>query len=418
MRLGLISQIKNEIDIIVPFLEHIDSLFDCVYLLDHQSIDDTTYLLKQAVSQRNSWKYYYLDFMGQYQKRISNFFLPMIFRENIDYLFFLDADEFINVENRKMLEANLSGLKSNSKVGRLQWINTSPIAFEQSNFSYSTPLLKSPNQSSYGKVVIPKIVFLNDPKLTVELGNHHIRNKNREIIHESYIGEIIHIPIRSKDQAIKKAIATGITKAAKNVPVTGNYKYAECLNMIANGKLNQQGLIKLVHIYETPKSRYDQQDFLDAYWMKAEETSFEQLRLSKSKALILNKPENNPPLHEIIADLLVKQSENYPLNFKFILDNEIVKIVMHDEHMVPEPGENNKFISIYNSQKRAFNQSKEDALNLTQRKIKKKNRLINELRKELKTTHGEVNFYKNSKSWKLTKPLRAMMNLIRRIGSN
>ena len=76
MKLGLITQIRNEIDIISTFLNHVDSLFDCVFIIDHQSIDGTEEVLKEAVDQRPTWKYYYLDIKTRLQAEVANLFAP------------------------------------------------------------------------------------------------------------------------------------------------------------------------------------------------------------------------------------------------------------------------------------------------------------------------------------------------------
>jgi len=41
MKLAVAALIRNEIDIIGTFLQHIDALFDHVVLMDHGSIDGT-----------------------------------------------------------------------------------------------------------------------------------------------------------------------------------------------------------------------------------------------------------------------------------------------------------------------------------------------------------------------------------------
>jgi hypothetical protein len=174
MKIAVASKIRNEIDIIDPFLRHLDSLFDKVYLLDHKSKDGTTEILKEAVSQRPDWEYIYIDFNGHFHKQVSNTLMQKAFSEGADYLLTLDADEFLTFNDRQELEDALSRLDGFDGVGSFQWKNCIPCDFNKVMFTPETDVWCPSHRSHYTKVVVPRKLYKNPIKLFTSPGNHHV----------------------------------------------------------------------------------------------------------------------------------------------------------------------------------------------------------------------------------------------------
>src|SRR5215469_3946490 len=95
MRLAAISMIRDEADIIIPFLRHLDALFDIVLLLDQRSSDGSGEVMRAACEARSDWLYYFCDFAGRHQKEAINLLIPQAFRLGADVVFLIDGDEFI-----------------------------------------------------------------------------------------------------------------------------------------------------------------------------------------------------------------------------------------------------------------------------------------------------------------------------------
>lgn len=90
MKLAAISMIRDEADIIVPFLRHLDALFDIVILLDQRSSDGTEEVMRAACAQRADWEYVLCDFGGRHQKEAANMLMARAFALGADVVFFLD----------------------------------------------------------------------------------------------------------------------------------------------------------------------------------------------------------------------------------------------------------------------------------------------------------------------------------------
>jgi hypothetical protein len=100
MKFSLITLIRNEQDILNTFLNHVDALFDEVYLVNHRSLDNTACILKSAVKQRSGWHYFALDLNAHYQKEVSNLLIQHAFNRGANFVFFQDCDEFLQVKDR------------------------------------------------------------------------------------------------------------------------------------------------------------------------------------------------------------------------------------------------------------------------------------------------------------------------------
>ncbi len=147
MKLSLITLIRNEQDILNAFLNHVDALFDEVYLLDHRSLDSTSQILIKAASLKKGFRYISVDVNGYYQKEISTLIMHHLFNNGSDYVFFLDCDEFFQIKNRNELENRLQELSNNNSVGSVRWINCFPDKLNNRRLNYQSSLWYSSEYS-------------------------------------------------------------------------------------------------------------------------------------------------------------------------------------------------------------------------------------------------------------------------------
>ena len=105
MRIACISMVKNEIDIIAAFLHACDLMFDQHMILDDMSTDGTyEYIQKHA---KISGKITLLRMMtsGYPQAQVMNHFVKTEDSlRDVDWVFFLDTDEFLGCNSRAELE--------------------------------------------------------------------------------------------------------------------------------------------------------------------------------------------------------------------------------------------------------------------------------------------------------------------------
>lgn len=103
MKLAVVSMIRDEVDILRAFLQHVSEVFDLGFLLDHRSSDGSQEMLDDFCSGFPGWNYFKLDFPGRHQRDMSNIFMRRAFEAGADAVVFLDADEFIGCTKQELL---------------------------------------------------------------------------------------------------------------------------------------------------------------------------------------------------------------------------------------------------------------------------------------------------------------------------
>lgn len=332
MKLGLIAQIRDEIDIIETWLNHVDSLFDRVYLIDHQSIDGTGELLKQAVSQREDWEYYFLDCKTKLQAEVSTLVMHEAFAKDLDFLFFLDVDEFIQVHSRCELEHLLSGSRDPNTMWDLHWKNTIRGDLHEEFFKFESPLYVPEKESNHKKIIIPSEIYKNFGKeLRIIYGNHSVFVKSLGRLNSIRMGTILHLPVRSRDQVEKKVILNVIAQRGfKNrMPGRSTHTY-EMLKRIAEGKLTDNEVRGFTITYDSIESRHTSISVEDLSKQRYELTSFTELDLARNQSLFLMPVQRKLGSFSQIANALNNLEEDIPEYVKLNIRNNIITIDEND----------------------------------------------------------------------------------------
>lgn len=328
MQLGVITQIRNEIDIINTFLSHIDNLFDFVYLVDHQSIDGTEKILKDAVSSRPKWKYFFLDVKTRLQSSVTNLLLNQAFSDGIDYLFFLDADEFIEIESRFELEIKVQNLNQMFSVGLLSWKNCICNDFHEISFSQFSKIWIPSETSNFNKIIISKYLYEKcEKRLTVSQGHHGAYDSNGIGIPGIPIGTLLHIPIRGLQQTQKKVILTVISYRGFSYRKPGNsYQYYEMLKKIADGKVTDNDIRGFTIGFDKPCRENSEvfQDELIKYGYDLQ--SLKELGVILNDGFIIRAENPEIPFAKLVASTLNKLEDHLPSDVPLFLENNIIRI--------------------------------------------------------------------------------------------
>jgi hypothetical protein len=131
MTLAALSMIRDEADIIGPFLRHLAALFDIVYLFDHRSSDGSTEIMKAVCADKRDWSYYRLDVAGLHQKEVYNTFFNQAFARGATAVFFIDADEFVATASKADLVATCSRLNEEMAAGLFSLRSCVPSGFNE-----------------------------------------------------------------------------------------------------------------------------------------------------------------------------------------------------------------------------------------------------------------------------------------------
>jgi hypothetical protein len=251
MKLAAISMIRDEADIIAPFLGHLAALFDIVFLFDQRSSDGSGELMRQACAARETWSYYLCDFAGRHQKEVSNVFLRKAFERGADALFFLDADEFIGVSSRAELEEAAAKINQRRALGSFRWKSCIPTSFDRWLFEPAAPLWVADANSPWFKVVISRAVFLSIPAIQVGAGNHlAVLPDGTDNPRTMPLGHLFHVPVRSHQQLLQKVFTSAFANLAKSnrMIAEGSHK-RRLLEIIAERDLSDEVLVGIASAF-------------------------------------------------------------------------------------------------------------------------------------------------------------------------
>jgi hypothetical protein len=248
LNLSLVTMIKNEIDILPTFLGHIARFFDGGHLLDHRSTDGSTTLLKSFCSQHPGWEYTYLDFAGFFQSEATSHFVNKQFEGGAEAIALLDADEFV-LGPRRAFDHKLASLDPDH-TGLLQWRNCVPDSFDV-GLRADLPVWVSRTPAPFGKLVITRSMHERASEgLRLFPGNHRASYSDERQVPSQTLGELYHVPLRSKRQAVIKAITKALGYVARGVTNrdAGTHNF-ELVDLAAGDQLSDDVLVSFVNAY-------------------------------------------------------------------------------------------------------------------------------------------------------------------------
>ena len=206
-RLAVVTMVKNEADIIGCFAAHILALFDEIIIVDHGSSDGTSDFLKDMAASYAQVRLLHLEEPSYIQSvTMTHVIRDMAALREVDWVFFLDVDEFLPFATRQALDEALEDY-SRCPVISMQWRNLIPETFWQGPVSLKpeTRFLSPPKLSPFRKVAFqPKRVPLD--RLVVAQGNHTLLETANGLELPAFDVDfaMLHIPIRSADQLLFK----------------------------------------------------------------------------------------------------------------------------------------------------------------------------------------------------------------------
>jgi len=207
MALGVIVMVRNEIDIIQTFVESILALFDVVVMIDHKSEDGTAEYLLDVSKKFGKLHLYTLEEPGYHQALTMNHMLRnSVELDGLDWVFFLDADEFLPFPDRASFQSALAE-QEDFPVISMRWSNLIPKAYWQGpvTIDADTQFYHNPKLSPFTKIALqPSRVNIH--KIWIEQGNHSVSNvlNGLPLPAHSVDFPVFHIPVRSKNQLLMK----------------------------------------------------------------------------------------------------------------------------------------------------------------------------------------------------------------------
>lgn len=204
MKLWAVAMVRNEADIIEAFVRHNLAFVDGLVVLDHRSVDATHDILLRlkaeglplVLAQSGESAF----FQGGEITRIAS---ETFRRTGADFVFALDADEFIRAGSRMAVEDELARLPEGTH-GRHRWYSYVPAAFDRPFGPHCLQLRLREERVARYKLVIRR-GFVETGHYMVTEGNHWIADlrTGRPGSHEHIMPErvgLAHCPVRSREQ--------------------------------------------------------------------------------------------------------------------------------------------------------------------------------------------------------------------------
>lgn len=108
-RTACVTMVRDEADILPAFLAHAAALFDLVLVAEHRSADATPSILAAAIARGwpvHAWR---MEQPGHWHAAATDALARAAFARGADWVFPLDADEFLDVADAAALRARLAG---------------------------------------------------------------------------------------------------------------------------------------------------------------------------------------------------------------------------------------------------------------------------------------------------------------------
>ena len=239
--LGL-SMVKNEQDVIEPFLRHHAALLDTIVLLDNASIDRTRAIALDCARELgnvvigDSPEFSFLQ-----SERTTRLLQAAQAAFRADYVFFLDADEFLSAPDRDTLLAALRPIPPEG-AGLLQW-RTFVIRPGQEDAVAADPPVRFTHrrlaeQPPFGKVVL-RLDSATATGLTIAQGSHTATREGVEIPAVALDPlHLQHFPVRSSRQIAAKAVVGWTACVARDPGARGQnmcFQWRDAFDCLATG---------------------------------------------------------------------------------------------------------------------------------------------------------------------------------------
>ena len=261
LRLSAVVMLRNDGDIVLPFLRQCAEFFDEIFVADVQATDGTGEVLRSFNDPRLKLHVYSVSRQERYQGALMNLLSRQAFARGADWVFCLDGDEFLRANSRVELEKTLVDLGAD--IMMMPWINLVPTRFgDFSNFDAAQLFHWSGRTSGFSKIAISSLYAANNSQYHIEEGNHSIRPSfgKPEVFGQPGL-PLLHLPIRSLERLKYKNGMAHRLVGAKHNRISGEGTHVDSLH-----ELLTQGSIatpELRHLAATYGSQFLKTEPLD-----------------------------------------------------------------------------------------------------------------------------------------------------------
>jgi hypothetical protein len=211
MRLIGVAMVRNEVDVIEAFVRHNLTVLDGLSIVDHGSFDGTTEILARLRAEGLPlWVTHDPDPAYRQSETMTSLAREALARDGADFVFALDADEFLKVESRNALEHALSAVPEGMHVA-MDWLTYVPGTFEDGAFGPGHLWWRLETERQGLSKVIVSRALLARPTDVIAMGNHAVVSRMASTVqpHARPSQDTValgHCPVRSRAQFESKII--------------------------------------------------------------------------------------------------------------------------------------------------------------------------------------------------------------------
>jgi glycosyltransferase involved in cell wall biosynthesis len=241
--------VKNEQDLIEPFVRHALRFVDNLIVVDNGSVDDTRPILVKLARElaglvyadRPDFSFKQSQFMTQLMRFSQSAFFA-------DFIFFLDADEFISAPDRAQLEKILGAIPRGG-FGLMPWstfiLSPQSASDEGRDPPRSMTMRRRKESPLYHKAIL-RADGQDVSGIMIEDGNHSISRVDGGGLKSCSLDSLplYHFPVRSLEQLASKSIVGWMATLKKykglDPPKNHNYQWKMNYRRIRDGDLSAE----------------------------------------------------------------------------------------------------------------------------------------------------------------------------------
>lgn len=272
MRLYGVSMVRNEADIIEASVRHNLAVLDGLVVIDHASLDATAGILARLEGEGLPLRLVRDEDPAFFQaERLTSLAREMLLGEGADFVFPIDADEFIKAASREKLEAELAQVPPDAHAV-MHWLTYVPESLAAGAAAFGPAhlrwRLKAERHGTY-KCIIGR-AFAQRKEQYIVSGNHlvddptqpkppqHVRLRAQTVA-------LAHCPVRSRAQ-LERKIVLGYRAHLATQPANEkqNLHWAQLYDELrAGAELTPARLREIACNYGLPRERWQPADSIE-----------------------------------------------------------------------------------------------------------------------------------------------------------
>ena len=266
MQLHGVTMVRNEADIVELFVRHNLSLLDGMTIVDHGSSDATPQILAALVGEGLPLTVVRDDSIGLQQQEITTRTAREAFaRTGADWVFPLDADEFIKSPSRHVVEQVLATVPPGIHAA-VEWLTYVPDlrAGGQDMIALTRAARRLATERHLLRKAIVSRSLVDAPEAMLASGNHMVRRAldseddvPHALAHPAALA-LAHLPIRSVAQFSAKVITNHLARIVAGREITSTvFHLGESYRMLRDGQpLAADYVMTVAANYGVPRSNW------------------------------------------------------------------------------------------------------------------------------------------------------------------